>query len=155
MALISKLCLYNLYNLTVTMTVREFVRSIAVFTCYSALYLFSFSEKCGRHVALHSHTLWRRHVWQGERAISEGINMSNEASFQWECCCLLLYRAIIWSRAYSLHLHVILHEWISFIARFWISPKSCTYNADMAGAASNCCHLGTFSVHYTTMHYVA
>ena len=36
----------------------------------------------------------------------------------------LLYSAILRSRADSLRSHVILHEWIVFIARFWISTVS-------------------------------
>ena len=31
-------------------------------------------------------------------------------------------------------------------------PKWCTYSAGMAGATWNCCHLGAFCVHHTTMH---
>ena len=38
-------------------------------------------------------------------------------------CWSLLYSAILRSRADSLHSHVILHEWIAFIARFWISTE--------------------------------
>ena len=42
-----------------------------------------------------------------------------------------------------------------FIVHFWISPpKWCTYSAGMAGATWNCCHLGTFCVHHTTIHHV-
>ena len=67
----------------------------------------------------------------------------------------LLYSAILCSRADSLHLYEILHEWIAFYsAFFWYPPKWCTYSAGMAGATRNCCHLSTFCVHHTTMHHV-
>ena len=41
------------------------------------------------------------------------------------CCCYwsLLYSAILCSWADSLCLHVIVHEWLAFIACFWISTK--------------------------------
>ena len=45
----------------------------------------------------------------------------------WPCCCcwLLLYSAILHSWADSVHLHVVLHEWIAFYsAFFWISTKA-------------------------------
>ena len=72
-------------------------------------------------------------------------------------CWLLLYSAILRSRADSLR--SILHEWIAFIFYFLYRvfeypPKWCTYSAGMAGATWNCCHLGTFCVHHTTMHHV-
>ena len=85
------------------------------------------------------------------------------------CCCLsqsssmkdyyywsLLYSAILRSRADSLRLHVILHEWIAFYSPPFSKypPKWCTHSAGMAGATWNCCHLGTFCVHHTTMHHV-
>ena len=37
---------------------------------------------------------------------------------------------------------------------FEYPPKWCTYSAGMAGATWNCCRLGAFCVHHTTMHYV-
>ena len=69
-----------------------------------------------------------------------------------------LYSAILRSRADSLRSHVILHEWIVFIARFWISTKV-VYLQHWHGW----CHknllpervsLGAFCVHHTTMHCV-
>ena len=36
---------------------------------------------------------------------------------------------------------------------FEYPPKWCTYSAGMAGATWNCCHLGAFYVHHTTMHH--
>ena len=64
--------------------------------------------------------------------------------WQW----LLLYSAILCSRADSLCLHVILHEWLAFYSMFfYYPPKWCTYSAGMAGATWNYCHLGTSSVY--------
>ena len=44
-------------------------------------------------------------------------------------------------------------------ARMWFvffkyPPKWCTYSAGMAGATRNCCYLGAFCVHHTTMHHM-
>ena len=79
------------------------------------------------------------------------LNMSNSIS----CCWSLLCSAILQSWADSLCLHVILREWLAafffFIMRFWISTAVGT---GMAGATWNCCHLGGFCVHHTTMHCV-
>ena len=70
----------------------------------------------------------------------------------------LLYSAILRSRADSLRSHVILHERIVFIARFWISTEV-VYLQHWHGW----CHknllpdrvsLGAFCVHHTTMHRV-
>ena len=67
----------------------------------------------------------------------------------------LLYSAILRSRADSLRSHVILHGWTAFYSAFFeYPPKWCTYSAGMAGATRNCCHLGAFCVHHTTMHHV-
>ena len=64
------------------------------------------------------------------------------------CCWSLLYSAILCSRADSLHLHVILHEWIVFLYSVFEYPlKWCTYSAGMAGATWNCCCLGASSVY--------
>ena len=44
---------------------------------------------------------------------------------------------------------------ISFLWRvFEYPPKWCTYSGGMAGATWNCCHIGAFCVHHTTMHHV-
>ena len=54
------------------------------------------------------------------------------------CCWLLLCSAIFRSQADSLHLHVILHEWLAFYSA--LKKKNppmclwCTYSTDMAGA---------------------
>ena len=62
---------------------------------------------------------------------------------------LILYSAILRSRADSLHSNVILHEWIAFYSAFFeYPPKWCTYSAGMAGATTNCCHLSMFCVHH-------
>ena len=37
---------------------------------------------------------------------------------------------------------------------FEYPPQQCTYSAGMAGATWNCCCLGMFCVHHTTMHHV-
>ena len=67
----------------------------------------------------------------------------------------LLYNAILRSRADSLRSQVILHEWIAFYSAFVeYPPKWWTYSAGMAGATWNCCHLGAFCAHHTTMHHV-
>ena len=58
--------------------------------------------------------------------------------YWWCCCWSLLYSAILRSRADSLRLHVIRHEWLAFYsASFEYPPKWCTYSADMAGATWN------------------
>ena len=48
--------------------------------------------------------------------------------------------------------------WVnSFLQRVFVfeyPPKWCTYSAGMAGATRNCCHLGAFCVHHTTMLHV-
>ena len=68
---------------------------------------------------------------------------------------LLFYSAILRSRADSLRSHVILHEWLAFIARFWISTEV-VYLQRWHGW----CHMkllpsrGKFCVHHTTMHHV-
>ena len=68
---------------------------------------------------------------------------------------LILYGTILCPRADSLHSHVILHEWLAFMQRVFQEPlKWCTYSSGMAGATWNCCHLGAFCVHHTTMHHV-
>ena len=67
----------------------------------------------------------------------------------------LLYSAILRSWADSLRSYVILHEWIAFYSAFFeYPPKWCIYSAGMAGATWNCCRLGAFCVHHTTMHHV-
>ena len=67
----------------------------------------------------------------------------------------LLYSAVLCFWADSLCLHVILHEWIAFYCAFYeYPPKWCTYSTGMACATWNCCHLGAFCVHHTTMHHV-
>ena len=77
-------------------------------------------------------------------------------------CWSVLYSAIFRSRADSLRSHVILHEWIAFfVFCFFLNAflnnyttKWCTYSVGMAGATWNCCRLGAFCVHLTTMHHV-
>ena len=75
---------------------------------------------------------------------------------QWWCWWLLLYSAILRSRADSLRSHVILHEWLDFIARLWISTEVAVYLQRWHGW----CHMkllpsrGKFCVHHTTMHHV-
>ena len=82
----------------------------------------------------------------------------------------LFYSAILSSRADSLRLHVILHEWIAFHSAVFVlfilfcfcfcvvavvveyALKWCTDSAGMAGVTWNCCHLGAFCVHHTTVH---
>ena len=52
---------------------------------------------------------------------------------------------------------MILHEWRvnSFLQRVSeYPPKWCTYSAGIAGGTWNCCHLGAFCIHHTTMHHV-
>ena len=51
-------------------------------------------------------------------------------------CCLLLYSAVLCSRAFTCdsalkHSHVILHEWIDFYSTFLNPLKWCTYSAGM------------------------
>ena len=69
-------------------------------------------------------------------------------------CWSLLYSAILHSQADSLRLRVILHEWIGLYSTFQYPPKWCAYSAGIADATWNCCHLGAFCVHHTTMHHV-
>ena len=47
---------------------------------------------------------------------------------------------------------MILHKWIAFYSVFLNIHWWCT--CSMAGATWNCCHLGMFCVHHTTMHHV-
>ena len=73
----------------------------------------------------------------------------------WCCCWSLLYSAILHSQADSLQLHVILHVWLAFYSTFLNIHHSGVLNGtDMAGATWNCCCLGVFCVHHTTMHHV-
>ena len=60
------------------------------------------------------------------------------------------------SRADSLHLHMILHSWVtSFLwSVFEYPPKWFIYSTDMADVTRICCHFGAFCVHHTTMHHV-
>ena len=83
-------------------------------------------------------------------------SLSRHTHMYYYYCWLLLYSAILRSQADSLLLHVILHEWIAFYSAFKKKNplKWCTYSAGMAGATRNCCHLGAFCVHHTTMHHV-
>ena len=64
---------------------------------------------------------------------------------------ILLYSATLRSRADSLRSHVILHEWLAFYSAFLNIHRSSVL---MAGATWNCCRLGAFCVHYTTMYHV-
>ena len=71
------------------------------------------------------------------------------------CCWSLLYNAIFRSRADSMRPRVILHVWLALYSAFFkYPPKWCTCSAGMAGATWNCCRLGAFSVHHTTIHHV-
>ena len=58
----------------------------------------------------------------------------------------------------ALLLHVILNEWLGlFIAHFSTHQSgllTALFGYYMAGAMWNCCHLGVFCVHFTTMHHV-
>ena len=71
------------------------------------------------------------------------------------CCWSLLYSAILHSQADSLRSHAILHKWLVFIARFWISTEV-VYLQRWHGW----CHMKLllsqrrFCVHHTTMHHV-
>ena len=70
-------------------------------------------------------------------------------SFLYICIVLILC-----SSAGSLHLHLILHEWLNSFSScvFKCPPKWCTYSysTGMAGATWNCCHLSMFCVHHVT-----
>ena len=92
--------------------------------------------------------------WTSKSSTETGSKVGAAKSFWISCCWSLLNSAILRSRADSLCSHVILHEWIAFnSALFEYPPKWCTYSAGMAGATWNCCLLGTFCVHHTTMHH--
>ena len=56
---------------------------------------------------------------------SDYVKLVKETAYvaDWCCCWSLLYSAILRSRADSLRSHVILPEWLVFIARFWISTE--------------------------------
>ena len=68
------------------------------------------------------------------------------------------------SWADSLHLHVVLHEWLVFLQRFFFffffffnPPKWCTYSAGMAGATWNCSRLGAssvYTIHHAPCHFM-
>ena len=65
------------------------------------------------------------------------------------CCCSLLYSTIIRSRENSLR---------SCRMRFWMNTHrngvlTALFVCYMADARWNCCRLGTFCVHHTTMHH--
>ena len=64
------------------------------------------------------------------------------------------YIALFSTLKHSLHLRVILHEWIGLYSTFQYSPKWCAYSTGIADATWNCCHLGAFCVHHTTLHHV-
>ena len=55
--------------------------------------------------------------------------------------------------------HVILNEWLAFDSVFWISIKvvylQLLFSCYMVGATWNCCCLGMFSAHHTTMQHAA
>jgi len=55
---------------------------------------------------------------------SDYVKFMKETAYVVDCCCWsLLYSAILRSRADSLRSHLILPEWLVFIARFWISTE--------------------------------
>ena len=74
------------------------------------------------------------------------------------CCWSLLYSATLHSQANSLHSHVFICEWLAFHSVFLNIHQSgvlrALFDCYMAGAMWNCCHLGVFCVHHTTMHHV-
>ena len=74
------------------------------------------------------------------------------------CCWSLLYSAILRSRADSLRSRVILHEWLAFYSAFLNIHRSgvdtVLLDCYMAVTTWNCCHLGAFCEHHTTMHHV-
>ena len=68
------------------------------------------------------------------------------------CCWLLLYSAIL--RSWIDTVLAYDSTWVASFLKcvFWISNEVMYLSADMAGATWNCCCLGTFCVHHTTMH---
>ena len=68
------------------------------------------------------------------------------------CCWLLLYSAIL--RSWIDTVLAYDSTWVASFLKcvFWISNEVRYLSADMAGATWNCCCLGTFCVHHTTMH---
>ena len=63
--------------------------------------------------------------------------------------CIALLSAL----EHSLHSHVILHEWIVFIARFWISTEVVYLQRwRHKNLLPERVSLGAFCVHHTTMH---
>ena len=86
---------------------------------------------------------------------------ANHISHLFICRCWSLLHSAI------LHCHVdsLRSRWMWFWTRdciflqcFWISTEAvylqCCFGCYNAGATWNCCHLGAFSVHHTTMHHV-
>ena len=99
------------------------------------------------------------YVHRNRRLIRDGSpgrppRLSHSSDVCW-CWWSLLYSAILRSRPDSLLSYMILHQWLTFLWRiFEYPPKWCTYSADMAVGTWNCCHLGAFCVHPTTIHHV-
>ena len=69
------------------------------------------------------------------------------------CMCICwspLYSAILRSQSDSVHSNVILHEWLAFNSAFLNIHRSGVLTA----LTWNCCRLGAFCVHHTTMRQV-
>ena len=69
------------------------------------------------------------------------------------CCWSFSYSTILCSWADSLHSHGILHKWLAFYRTLKEKKLHWSiYSTDLADAAWNCCRLGIFCIHHTTMH---
>ena len=96
------------------------------------------------------------HLWQC-LFVQSGWNWAKSGiSHHYGSCLAVLHSAILRSRADSLRSHVILHEWIAFITRFWISTEVVSLQRWHGWCT---CHMKLLPsrrvrVHHTTMHHV-